>query len=228
MNEIREIERLFIVSDEETREIMDMKAALYQEFKGEFILFLKFLYDRLKSAEEKQLSRAIYKLGECALDFDTSEFVYNYDRFAKILSELDRARGIESSPDKYRNKLIQFRGMFNKFFQCLDKPMNSVEALKIFEDLVKRCLARLGFDQVNTQLFCGHIIFRIDVCSRLVKLMEQFYEEQREYKNQHPELQSVYVNSIDTYINYLRPRLENWDNYSNHENKNNSYMITRK
>ncbi len=228
MNEISQIEKLFIISDEEAKEIMEIKTSSYQEFKWEFILFLKLLYDRLKRAEQEQLATATYRLGECILSFGTDEFIYEYDDFAKFLSEINRARGIKFNPDKYKNKLVQFRGMFNKFFQCLNEPVGSFEALEIFGDLVKNCLTRLGFDQVNTQLFSGHIIFKIDICSRLVKLMEQFYVEQKEYKNQHPNFQSVYVNSIDTYINYLSPRLENWNIDSNQENRNNPYTIIRK
>lgn len=227
MNDIKEIEKLFIVCEQESREIVDIKQDSYQVFKKEFISFLHLLYDKLKCAEQHELLRANYSLGETVMSFGTDEFVYEYAEFAKILSGIDQARKIDSNPDKYKNKLIKFRDMFNSFFKCLDKPVGSVEALKVFEELVKRCLARLGFDHVNTQLFCGNIIFSIDVCSRLAKLMEQFYIEQREYKNAHPEFLSVYVNDIDTYINYLRPRLENWD-ISEDVDKNHSSIMVRK
>lgn len=228
MNEISEIEKLFVICDQESRELVDIKNTSYEIFKKQFILFLHLLYDKLKESEQHELLRANYSIGETVVSFGTDEFIYEYDDFAKILSGIDRARKIESNPDKYQNKLVKFRDMFNSFFKCLDQPVGSIEALKIFEELVKRCLAKLGFDHVNAQLFCGNIIFRIDVCSRLAKLMEQFYREQREYKNAHPEFLSVYVNNIDTYIDYLRPKLENWDIFLDDVDKRNPSSIVKK
>ena len=71
--------------------------------------------------------------------------------------------------------------------------------------------------------FMGTIIFEIDNCSRIVKVMDALYENQRKYRDKHPgTLITTDEYTIKTFVgNYL----DNWFNNNNLNNGDNPLKL---
>lgn len=215
------INELLDISANESETVVDKQKKSYKKFQRDFTVFLYWTYEKLKKIENDQIEQHRFMLGESYLQFGTDEFLYEYAEFTELLSLIEyRINGKEFDPKKYENELVRFKKMFKRFFKCLNKEVSDPEALLIFSELFERCMARLGFDHISHQIFDGHIIFSIDVCSRIDKCMEQFYKDQDEYKRMHPEIISCYVTDYETYTNYLKAKLGNDSLCQN--NKNNT------
>ena len=203
-----EINYLITILDNETKSLVNNNYDIFENFKREYTLFIKLLYDRLKEEESKCLDNLRTNLGECVLSFGTDEFTCDYKNWSLILASIDEALGRDFEPNKYANPLIVFRNMYNNFFRLINGNPNSKESLEKFSELTKKCLEKAGFDKVKTEYFMGSLIFEIDNCSRIAKGMDSLYEEQRKYREKNPG--SLIITDEYTIKNYVGNYLDNW------------------
>lgn len=221
-----ELNNLIDILDNETKALARADFNVYEDFKREYTIFIKLLYDRLKACEADCLDSCRVYLGDSVFSFGTDEFVCEYKEFAETLASIDEALGRDYNPSKYSNPLVMFRNMYNNFFYLIGGNSNARESLDKFAELTKSCLGRIGFDQVKTNYFLGALIFEIDNCSRIAKGMEALYAEQRRYREENPG--TLIVTDEYTIQTYVGNYLKNWfQNNGNNLNNDTSSMTLK-
>lgn len=221
-----ELNNIIAILTNETKALVNADYNVYENFKREYTIFIKLLFDRLKECEADCLESCRVYLGDSVLSFGTDEFVCEYKEFAQTLASIDEALGRDYNPGKYANPLVMFRNMYNDFFYLTGGNPNSRESLAKFAELTKRCLERIGFDQVKTNYFLGALIFEIDNCSRIAKGMNALYAEQRRYREENSG--TLIVTDEYTIQTYVGEYLKNWfQNQDNNLNNNTSLMTLK-
>lgn len=210
-----DLNSLIAILDGETKSLVSRNFIIYENFKREYTIFIKLLYDKLRNGEHRCLEYLYTSLGQSVLAFGTDEFTCDYREWSETLASIEEALGGSYSPNKYANPLVTFKNMYNDFFYLLGGNANSKESQEQFAELTKRCLTKIGFDQVKTTYFMGSIVFEIDNCSRIVKGMDALFEEQRKYKEEHPG--TFFITDEDTIRSFVGNYLENW--FSNKSDK---------
>jgi len=218
---------LISILDSETNSLISKDFTIYENFKREYTIFIKLLYDRLRKEEKRCLDNLYTSLGQSILAFGTDEFTCEYKEWAATLASIDEALGHGYNPKNYANPLVMFKNMYNDFFYLIGGSPNNRDSLEQFAELTKRCLTRTGFDQVKSNYYMGDIIFEIDNCSRIVKGMDALFEEQRKYKEQNPG--TLFITDEYTIKGFVSDYLDNWlQNHSNNMNSGTASIVLKK
>ncbi len=226
LQNVDEIKSLVAILEGETKVLANADFGVYENFKREYTIFIKLVFDKLKKAEADCLDYCRTDLGYSVTMFGTDEFAQEYKEFAETLASIDEAMGRNYNPSMYKNPLITFRNMYNDFYYLIGGKSNDRTDIEAFAELTKRCLARIGFDKVKTSFFAGALIFEIDNCSRLAKGMEALFAEQHRYREVHPG--TLIVTDEYTIQTFVKNYINNW--FQNQQNSldNNEGTITLK
>lgn len=215
---LNNIETIISIVDNIDLHISSDKIIIYEKFKHDYIVFLNILYKRLFECEIKNLEQGIHNLDTYILEFGTDEFQYEFEEEIRIFLEIEKFLGNQVSPDKYKNHLINFQEMYYNFFKLIDCDINSDYGLEQFDKLMHLCLNKLGFKVKSVEMYKG-ILFKIDTCSRIEKLMRDFKDEEYEYIKSHPEIRLPIITTKEEVYDYIKPRLEKWNEKKDEDNK---------
>lgn len=181
---------------------------IFNRFKMDYTIFLSIVYKRLLEEELIALDNNYDELGQCTLEFETSEFIYEYKELEEILKKLDG----NNSENKYLNYLFNFKNMYKNFYKLIGEEFNSVKGKEKFEELIRLSLEKLGYKLKTTHIM-DEIVFEIDICSRIVDLEKEFYSEARTFMEKEG-FNSCVTSSNELYT-WIKDKLLNWEINSN-------------